>query len=209
MNSDFLNNKNFEKGLADYFYLIDRNYPEKGALKLVGDRYRLTTVFRTILYRGVSSSESSLKRMNRLVDIPSEELIIDGYNILFTLLNYRLGRFVFISTDSLCRDAGSLFGKIRNEKLFNECLSVLIEYLADFKDVVLTIYLDAPVSFSRNHKYQIEELLKYNKLEGKVHVVRSADMKIKEHTSGLFATVTSQGDFLKEHSYALKYHVEC
>jgi hypothetical protein len=39
MNSSLLNKKSFQNGLADYFYLIDRGYPEKGALKLVGDRY--------------------------------------------------------------------------------------------------------------------------------------------------------------------------
>lgn len=106
MNPELLQSDIFEHGLKDYFYLINRGYPEKGSLKLVGDRYKLSKEFRTILYRGVCSSESSANRSRKIINVADSELMIDGYNVLFTLLNYRLGRFVFISTDSLCRDAG-------------------------------------------------------------------------------------------------------
>ncbi len=191
MNSKLLHNKNFELGLVDYFYLIDKNYPEKGALKLVGDRYRLTKEYRTILYRGVSSSANSLHRGQRLVDKPDDTLRIDGYNVLFSLLNYRLGHFVFICTDSFCRDAGSLFGKITKENFFHECMIMLIEYLIDFKDVFVEIYLDSPVSFSKKHKYQIEELFEKQKLQGNVYIVKSADKALKKHSNGMLATSDS------------------
>ena len=191
MNSNLLNREDFQKGLADYFYLIDKNYPEKGALKLVGDRYKLSKEFRTILYRGVSSNENSKKRAERLTEKPGDVLVIDGYNVLFTLLNYRLGRFVFICTDSICRDAGSLFGKIKEEKFFHECLILLIDFLSKLKNVFFEIYLDSPVSMSKKHKYEVEELFAKNYFNGKVHLVPSADIALLENQEGTLATSDS------------------
>lgn len=191
MDSELLHNDTFEQALADYFYLIDKNYPEKGALKLVGDRYRLIREFRTILYRGVSSKANSMQRARRLVNIPENKLIIDGYNVLLTLLNYRLGHFVFICTDSICRDAGALFGKIPRERFFTDCLVMLIEYLCNFRKVHYEIYLDSPVTFSIEHKNQMEELMNYHKLQGNVNVVRSADTALEKYSDGILATSDS------------------
>ena len=89
-------NEDFKLACRDYFYLVDRHFPERGVLKLVGDRYRLRGDQRTVLYRGISSRMRSEIR----TDIAGcgcfrENLIIDGYNILFTLLNYRLGKITF------------------------------------------------------------------------------------------------------------------
>ena len=150
MNPDYLNNETFRKALADYFYLIDRGYPEKGSLKLTGDRYKLSSGLRTLLYRGVTSSEDSEKRRTRITNKPRDLLIIDGYNVLFTLLNYRLGRLVFISFDNICRDNGSLFGKIKDEELFTDCTVFLEEYLRNLTGLEIVLYLDEPVSFALN-----------------------------------------------------------
>ncbi|MGD2035160.1 MAG: DUF434 domain-containing protein [Bacteroidales bacterium] len=191
MNSGLLNDVNFEKGLLDYFYLIDRDYPEKGALKLVGDRHRISKELRIILYRGVSSRQNSVRRARRLVKKPSGRLIIDGYNILLTLLNYRLGHFVFISTDSICRDAGSLFGKIKKDNFFSDCLTLLMEYLNAYRQVEFDIYLDSPVPSSKKHKKKLSEIIATQKLPGNVHAVDSADLSIKDHHEGTIATSDS------------------
>jgi hypothetical protein len=57
----------FISACKDYAYFINRCYPERGTLKLVGDRYRLTRDERTILYRGISSGERSSLRKAKLV----------------------------------------------------------------------------------------------------------------------------------------------
>ena len=67
MNNELLNNENFRKGALDYFYLQERKYPQKGTLKLVGDRYKLSGDQRTVLYRGISSTKCSNNRKIRLV----------------------------------------------------------------------------------------------------------------------------------------------
>jgi hypothetical protein len=191
MNIDLLNTDEFRRAFCDYFYLIDRNYPEKSSLKIVGDRYQLKSELRTVLYRGVCSGCSSQTRSARITEKPTKLLVIDGYNVLFTILNYRLGRFVFISADNLCRDAGSLFGKIRSEKLFLDCASVLINYLTSFETIPVIIYLDSPVSFSLNHKQLLKNLLDQNKIENHVEVVHSADFAVKQHLDATIASSDS------------------
>ena len=60
-------NEDFKLACRDYFYLVDHHFPERGVLKLVGDRYRLDGDQRTVLYRGISSRKRSDMRHNLLV----------------------------------------------------------------------------------------------------------------------------------------------
>lgn len=181
----------FSKAIKDYHYLVDNKYPEKGSLKLVGDRYRLSTEERTILYRGVCSSAQRKLICQRLIKQDGGLLIIDGYNVLITLLNYRLGHKVFISTDNMCRDAGALFGKIRDEQRFSECIELLLNYLKSAGYSAFTIYLDEPVSKSRQHSILLQEELTHRSLAGTVELVRSADEALSTHRSGVLATSDS------------------
>ncbi len=151
MNQGMLN-EFFINACKDYAYLINRNYPERGTLKLVGDRYRLTRDQRTILYRGISSAEKSVLRKAKLVkEIEGKTLAIDGYNVLFSLLNYRLGRFTFISTDDVLRDAGSLHGKLKDEEMFIDCIKILAKHLSAMHPSQVDVFLDSPVSHSERH----------------------------------------------------------
>ena len=189
MNNELLNNENFRKGALDYFYLQDRNYPQKGTLKLVGDRYKLSGDQRTVLYRGISSTQLSAGRTKRLIkNIKGKSLIIDGYNVLFTILNYRLGRIVFISTDGILRDAGSLHGKIRKNDLFYDCITLLFDFLAVEKPAFLSIFLDSPVSHSAKHKNIIDKGLDQYSLNGSCKLVKSPDFEIKQNTDGIICS---------------------
>ena len=117
-----------------------------------------------------------------------KQLIVDGYNVLFSLLNYRQGRTLFIATDHLLRDAGSLHGNIRNEPLFLECVNLLMEYLPGQMPASIEIFLDSPVSHSLKHARMISELLVKHHLKGNCHVVRSADWALKQFQDGIIAT---------------------
>lgn len=182
-------NENFRNACRDYFYLVDREFPERGALKLVGDRYRLDGDQRTVLYRGISSKKRSEFRKSLLAnDVEGKELVIDGYNVLFTLLNYRLGRILFISTDNYLRDAGSLHGKLRDENTFEECTDLMLEYLKSKQPASAAIYLDAPVSHSGRHADQINAKLQLNEMPGACYVIRSADWALKQQQNAVIAT---------------------
>jgi hypothetical protein len=179
----------FIAACRDYYYLVNHRYPERGVLKLVGDRYRLSGDQRTILYRGISSDKRSEVRKALLVnEIAKHVLIIDGYNVLFTLLNYRLGRPVFLCTDAVLRDAGSLHGHIRDEKTFFECVDLLIDYLVKNQISRVEIYLDSPVSHSEKHTQFINEKMQERKLKGDCFVVKSADYALKHSNNSILAT---------------------
>jgi hypothetical protein len=189
MNNELLNTENFRMAAIDYFYLQDRNYPQKGTLKLVGDRYKLSGDQRTVLYRGISSTQLSNNRKIRLItNIKNKNLFIDGYNVLFTILNYRLGKIVFISTDGIMRDAGSLHGKIRNDELFYNCITLLFDFFTSNNPAYLNVFLDSPVSHSAKHKNIIDKALEESSLNGGCKLVKSPDLEIKQNTDGIICS---------------------
>ena len=159
---------------------------------MVGDKYSLSGTLRTILQRGVWSEMYNHNRQDRIIkDIGNQELIIDGYNIVFTFLNYKMGHSVFISTDNLCRDAGSLFGKIRKQEFFQQSLKQIIEFISILKPFYVQIYYDIPVSFSINHKNITEKFLEEMDLLGTVYLVKSADKEIMKMEEGVICTSDS------------------
>ncbi len=191
--TDIFIQSQLQEALADYHYLINKGYPEKGALKMVGDRYRLSGSFRTILYRGVASHARVNRLLKRITNnIDGHELAIDGYNVVFTLMNYKLGRHVFISLDGICRDAGSLFGKVRNQDLFKETLEQTIQYLSIRKLLFVQFFFDAPVSFSREHANYTENLLHDFSIPGCVKVVKNADLELVNANSQIVCTSDSE-----------------
>jgi hypothetical protein len=179
----------FKAACIDYYYLLSHEYPERGSLKMTGDRFRLSRDQRSVLYRGISSAPVSAARQARLV-IPSPQmrLIVDGYNVLFTILNYRLGRLVFISTDGILRDAGSLHGKLRDDELFEECIGDLFQTIVPMVPASVEIFLDSPVTSSRRHHQLIGQKLVDLGLPGSCTLVHSADLEIRSLNTGVLAS---------------------
>lgn len=189
MNYEDLNNEFFLHAVADYYYLMNNNYPEKGSLKLVGDRYKLSGDQRTVIYRGISSHQKAVDRRKKLTpEIKEKTLVIDGYNVLFTIMNYLLGRFVFISNDGICRDAGSLHGKFREKKVFQNSIDILSDFFSDNLPEKVVVFLDSPVSQSALHKNYILDKFQHSGIKAECNVVRSPDHEIKSVSAGIIAT---------------------
>jgi hypothetical protein len=189
MNLNEIITGDFRAACRDYFYLLSREYPERGSLKMVGDRYRLSRDQRSVLYRGISSASESTIRNSRLIDLSrAMHLVIDGYNVLFTVLNYRLGRAVFISTDGILRDAGSLHGKLRDENVFQECIDDLFTTVKSFCPAKVDVFLDAPVTSSQRHHQVIQQKLRDFGIPGTCNLVHSADHEIKSFNTGILAS---------------------
>ncbi|MFC2155033.1 DUF434 domain-containing protein [Acidobacteriota bacterium] len=183
----------FKEALRDYFFLLNRRYPEKPAVKLVGDRYRLGSVERITLYRGITSEEKALRRRAKIVaDIKGENLYVDGYNVLFTIMNYLFGKFIFIGCDGLVRDCGEAYGKVENETLFCRAVDLLLGYIGGCEPALIEIYFDSPVSGSALHVNGVEKRLGGKELAGDVLLVKSADEELKEKTAGIIATCDSE-----------------
>lgn len=186
--------KEFISAIRDYTYLLEKNYPQKGIIKLIGDRYALSGTERTMLYRGVTTRSNINKRKSKLArvrDIHGQALHIDGYNVMLTVGNYLNGNIVFISNDNLLRDAAEMHGKVFRKEMMGRVLALIIDDLKYLKTKECRFYFDRPVSRSGELSAHLKKLLAENKIEGSAATFDSADYPLKQATKGIIATSDS------------------
>lgn len=184
--------RQFREAVADYHYLIKREYPQKATLKIIGDRYRLNRVQRTILYRGVYCRGLSKRRKKRLTGrIKAREIHIDCYNVVLTIANYMQGIPLYIGTDNLLRDAAESHGKAINEMFFHKALKLLLDFCEEHKVGALHFFIDSPVSHSGKLAHFIREELATRGLKGEAVTAKSADHELIKVKKGIIATSDS------------------
>ncbi len=180
------------KAAEEYFWLLSNGYPQKASLKLVGDKFMLSRDMRQVLYRGISSSEEAEERRRRLGSVHSGDLVlIDTYNVLFTVNNYLLGKPVFLSNDGLLRDAGEMRGRIINKPVFSRSVHLLLDVLEEWKGAEYILYLDDPVSFSGRLSMELSKDMVHMGIEGEALTVKSPDYILKHEKSDAICTSDS------------------
>jgi hypothetical protein len=195
----------FKSAAADYLFLLENHYPQKSILKLVGDRYALSGVERTMLYRGISSGADNIKRLKKVFrGIPSSRihLHIDAYNVLLTIGSYLNGSKVFIALDGYLRDASEIHGKAFRKELLDRSLELLLAFILSSKIKHLSFYIDRPVSYSGDLSQKINGLLDQQSLKGEATLHDSADFVLKRIEKGICATSDSA---IIEHSLVPVY----
>jgi hypothetical protein len=185
-------NRDFNIALQDYLLLMEKGYPQKATLKLVSDKYRLTGVERSILYRGVATGQKVKLRTDKVLDtLPvSGKITIDGFNVLRTIASYLIGRPVYIAMDGFLRDASELHGKPLGQEWRLKAFNLMLELLKE-KNCYLEIWFDAPVSKSGETAASVNQLLKQQNIKGKAETAHSADYQLKQQTAGVIATADS------------------
>jgi len=141
----------FREALQDYRHLKDRGYPEKAALKLVGDRWRLAGPERNCLFRGVFAAADCRARRLKLVPpeaVRGQALGVDWYNVLITVESYLKGCPVFLADDGVLRDSSGVHGSYRPGRLTEAALGRILEALTLLAPSRLELFLDSPISFS-------------------------------------------------------------
>ncbi len=144
----------FNDAAADYQHLLERGYSAGKVLPLVSNRYQLSGIERTMLYRGVFAQEQRVARRKKLATIPVAPLQIDGFNVLITIASYLQGLPVFLAGDGLLRDAAYVRGKIEMIATFEQATALLLKSLLHFEGGQM-IFLDREVTA---HK-EIEKML--------------------------------------------------
>jgi hypothetical protein len=185
---------NFTQAAKDYLYLLEHKYSQKSILKLIGDRYALNTIERSVLYRGISSESESQRRTAKLAvpdELKGSELHIDGYNVLISIGSYLNGNIVFISTDKLLRDASEIHGKAFRNELFNKAILLIFSYLQINTPKSINFYFDKPVSHSGSLCERINILLEHYGMDGTATTLASPDHFLKTIGDGLIATSDS------------------
>ncbi len=185
----------FVKALRDYSYLLNREYPRKSILKIIGDRYLLNTFQRILLSRGIFPEAEVRGRMQRTEkSIEGQELYIDAYNVLYTVCNYLLGRMVFIANDHFIRDAGEVYGKPHDDPIFKRSIELCFSCLRKHKPARVELLLDSPVSHSAELAGRLRDLIHENGLEGDAQIDKNPDARLIRQEKGMI--VTSDSDIL-------------
>ena len=102
--------------IADFSLLLTKDYADKSALKLVGDRFSLTERQRTAIMRSACSDQQLMSRRQREVkvaELGGKPIAIDGYNVLITIEAAMSGACVFKGRDGCLRDLASIHGTYR------------------------------------------------------------------------------------------------
>lgn len=179
----------------EYFWMLSRGYPQASALKLVGDKFMLPRDMRQILYRGIVAGEQAQSRRKKIASITKgDRVLIDTYNVLFTVNNYLLGRPVFISNDGILRDAGEMRGRIINKPQFSRSVSLMLDVLLLWPEATYVHYLDEPVSHSGRLSIELCKDMVQMGIEGDAFVVQSPDHMLKTVKSE--AICTSDGGII-------------
>jgi hypothetical protein len=183
----------FVEACTDFKYLRERGYPEQAALKLVGDRHRLSRVERNSMFRGIIPEQLAAPRRKKIAapyEIAGGSLSIDWYNVLITVESFLLGLPVFIAEDGILRDSSATHGSYRATAVTTRALEKIFESLGAMSPARVDAYLDAPIAFSGLMADEVRERLARIPCPSSVSLVHSADYQLK-HGSGTVATSDS------------------
>jgi len=178
--------------VEDFGRLLERGYPRRALLKVVGDRYRLSAELRTVLARGVSTRrEAQLRRRKLTRRLRGRIVRVDCLNVLFTIQSYLQGKLLFVGVDGFLRDTAEDHGKSHGGTLVDRCVSLIMSYAALDPPAELVFYVDAPVSHSGQTAQTIRRELDRAGLRGSALVTASPDRMLKEAADCVIATSDS------------------
>jgi len=193
MNTDpeILFDSNFKQAANDYLWFLEKKYPQKIVLELVGNRYKLNRIQRSILYRGVISRQTANVRESKLFKDKVNKirtLHIDCFNVLITISSYLNGNIVYVGLDGYLRDASEIHSKVFRTDLLEKSLHLLLDYLLVRTTGEVYFYIDEPVNSSDRLYKIIVHLLDEKKMTGKAIKHKSPDHLISSVKDGVIIT---------------------
>jgi hypothetical protein len=159
----------------DFRYLLNRAYPRKPSLELVGNHYQLTFDERHLLHRAVFSDGDARKRLKKKVSpqkISGQELAIDGYNVVITIEAALSGRPLVFGDDGFLRDISGLSGNFRRTRRTEESLRLIFAFLTERKPRRTMFLFDSPISNSGTLAQEVRRYLQEMDIPGDAKAVR-------------------------------------
>lgn len=135
----------------DLSWLLSLGYALPSTLKLVGDRYELTTRHRTAVSRCActpAQREQRLQRRREPSQLAGETLWIDGYNVLTSIEAALSGGVMIRGRDGCLRDMASMHGSYRRVEETVPAITLVGRKLAEWNVGAVRWFFDQPVSNS-------------------------------------------------------------
>ena len=164
--------------VADLSWLLSRAYATPSAVRIVGDRYRLSARQRTAVTRCACADEQLAGRLRREVrvdQVHGRNVLVDGYNVLTTIEVSLGGGWVLAARDTTYRDMASIHGSYRKVEETAPAIELLGRTLADAGVARTILYLDQPVSNSGRLKTIINEIVAARGWTWDVQIVPNPD----------------------------------
>jgi hypothetical protein len=174
----------FIDACSEYRYLLERDYPEKAALKIVSDRHRLGRDERNCLFRGIVAPRLAEQRREKILEPvggsgSGRSLGVDWYNCLITVESYLKGGIVFLAEDGMTRDGAGLHGSYRVTELTTGALEALTDALRFLEPAGVEVFVDAPLAHSAAMAERLRMAWAEERWAADVALVHTADHRLK------------------------------
>jgi hypothetical protein len=182
--------KDLQEAAEDFRYLLNRGYPRKVTLELIGNRYGLTFDERHLLHRGVFSNSNSRFRQGKKIstrEVRNKDLAIDGHNVVITIEAGLSGRPLILGDDGFIRDISGLSGSFKKTEMTEKTIQFIMNAIKKMKPRQTLFLFDAPISMSGKLAQEVGSRLKRENLEGNAMAVRIPE-KILIGFRGVIAT---------------------
>jgi hypothetical protein len=176
-----LDQETLRTAAADFLYLLDRGYPRRGALQLVGNRYNLDALHREVLHRGVFARNEAEERRNRLVEVErlvEFKLLVDGHNVLITVESGLAGRLLIAANDGVIRDVAGVSHRYRMSTMTSEAIDRAFRILQKYPPKETLFFLDAPIRQSGELAAALRLALKSWHLFGDAQVLKVPEIRL-------------------------------
>ncbi len=174
---------------SDIRYLLDRGYPQKGAVSFVCNHYRLGRESRHLLSRAVISKAVSEKRKKKFLQcekIKGNNIVIDGYNIIIGMESI-LEKKAFICDDGVVRDVKGVFRNFKTSENTGNAIGVILQFLEEKSPSHICFLLDSQVSESGLLARTLREKMAACGLEGDAMTSKHVDYDLK-HSDDIVAS---------------------
>ncbi len=167
--------KDLQKAAQDFRFLLDRGYPRKAVLELVGNRHQLTSDERHLLHRGVFSDSDSKSRRQKKGSVKSvrrKDFAVDGHNVVITIEAGLSGRPLVLGDDGFIRDISGISGSFKKTETTEKTIRLIINALKLIKPHQTLLLFDAPISKSGELAEEVRAYLNKENLSGDALAVK-------------------------------------
>lgn len=179
------------RAVADLSWLLTRDYSDRSALKLVGDRYQLKERQRTAIMR-CACSDAALDARNtrRLNDgqLSQQCVAIDGFNLITTIEAAISGGVLIRGRDGCLRDMASMHGTWRRVDETTRAIELLGQHIASRQTAQAHWLLDRPVSNSGRLSALLQEVADQYGWPWTIELHRNPDSALIDMTDHVIAS---------------------